>query len=382
MTRLIHLAGYEPEQRGSFVPFVLAALTAARDRGWEVEAVFPEGADHRFWLADFENVGIAVTFASGSRQQLNRWLDDRVGDGVPTVLHTHFTAYDVPAALVARRRSDVHVYWHLHSILSNSPVRVVANAAKFRLMAPYVHRVLSPAANVADSVRRRGGGKRRAWVFPNTIDPDAFPLISEEGKAEARHMLGVPHQGEILVHFGRDWRVKGGQVFLDALATLKEDGRPVFGLFNQAGVEARRYLQKLRLEDRVKTVELTADPRVLYGAADVMLAPSRGETMPFTVMESLCSGTPVVASDLPGHRYLGDALDACTIVPRTPGPFAAAACSFLEMAAKERARLCGVARAWIADRLDIRVAAERLVDDYERCLEGGAGSERPAWDYA
>lgn len=382
MTRLIHLAGYEPEQRGSFVPFVLAVLTAARHRGWDVEAVFPTGADHRFWLADFENAGIDVTFASGSRQQRTRWLGDRVGEGIPTVLHTHFTTYDVPAALVARRRSNVHVYWHMHSILSSSPVRVIGNVAKFRLMAPYVHRILSPAANVANSVRRRGGGKRRVWVFPNTIDPNAFPAISEEDKTEARRTLGLPQQAEILVHFGRDWHVKGGQVFLDALATLKEDGRPIFGLFNQAGIEARRYLQKLGLEDDVKTVELASDPRVLYGAADVMLAPSRGETMPFTVMESLCSGTPVVASDLPGHRYLGDSLDACTIVPRVPGPFAAAARHFLEMDAYERARLCDVARAWIANRLDVRVAAERLVDDYERCLEGGAGSERPAWDYA
>jgi len=121
---------------------------------------------------------------------------------------------------------------------------------------------------------------------------------------------------------------------------------------------------------------LVPNPQTLYGAADVMVAPSRGETMPFTVMESLCSGTPVVASDLPGHRVLGDALDACTIAPRKPKPFARAVRSFLEMDAGERARLCAVARSWIVERLDVKVAAQRMLEAYERSLEGVAPGQR------
>jgi phage terminase Nu1 subunit (DNA packaging protein) len=34
----------------------------------------------------------------------------------------------------------------------------------------------------------------------------------------------------------------------------------------------------------------------------------------------------------------------------------------------ERTRGCRVARDWICERLDVKVAAERLVDDYEETL--------------
>jgi glycosyltransferase involved in cell wall biosynthesis len=378
LTRLIHLAGYEPEQRGSFVPFVLAVLSAAQARGWDVEAVFPESARECFWLADFRDAGIPVAFVSGSRRELTRWLGERLDPREPAVLHTHFTRYDVPAALIAR--PDVHVYWHVHTVLSRRPRAVAGHLAKFRSMGRYVDRILSPAANVAESIARRGGDRGKISVFPNTIDPTAFPAIGAGGRREARAALGVPPGAEVLLHFGRDWHIKGGRVFLDALAALLAEGRPVLGLFNQPGAGARRYVARCGLGDHVRTVGLVPDPRELYGAADVMVAPSRGETMPFTVMEALCSGTPVVASDLPGHRFLGDELEGCAIAPRKPQPFAEAVRRFLETPPDARARLCDVAREWISERLDVRVAAQRLLEDYEARLAGAA--TEPRWTMA
>ena len=378
MTRLVHLAGYEPEQRGSFVPFVLAVLRTARDRGWTVEAVFPEGARDRFWLADFHSSGIPVSFAAGSRRQLTRLLDARLDEREPTVVHTHFTKYDVPAAMAARKRPNVRIYWHIHTVLSRRPRAVAGHAVKFGALGRYVDRILSPAANVAEGVARRGGDRGKISVFPNTIDSSAFPAIDAGRRAEARRALGISPEVEVLLHFGRNWHLKGGMVFLDALASLRAAGRPVLGLFNQPGSEARRYIKRRNLGDCVKAIDLVADPRELFGAADVMVAPSRGETMPFTVMESLCIGTPVVASDLPGHRVFGDALEACTVAPRRPEPFGAAIRSFLDMDATTRARLCGTARVWIAERLDVEVWARRLVDEYEASLAEIAGRSEQA----
>jgi glycosyltransferase involved in cell wall biosynthesis len=376
MTRLMHLAAYEPEQRGSFVPFVLAVLREARDCGWDVEAVFPETACQHFWLADFRGAGIPVAFASGSRRHLTRWLDERLDGNEPVILHTHFTRYDIPAALVARSRPDVHVYWHIHTVLSRRPRAFAGHMAKFRTMGRYVDMILSPAANVAESVARRGGDRSKISVFPSVIDPTAFPTITPKQRDEARRALGVPPQAEVLLHFGRDWHIKGGRVFLDALAALLAEGRPVLGLFNQPGAEARRYVERRGLGDHVKMIDLVPDSRALYGAADVMVAPSRGEAMPFTVMESLCSGTPVVASDLPGHRVLGDALENCMIVPRRPQSFAAAIRAFLERDADARARLGDVARIWIAERFDVRVAAQCLLEAYEESLAGVVAARR------
>jgi glycosyltransferase involved in cell wall biosynthesis len=135
---------------------------------------------------------------------------------------------------------------------------------------------------------------------------------------------------------------------------------------NQGGAAASEAAARRGIEAHVRSVGQLPQANPFYGAADVLVASSRGETMPFTVMESLCSGTPVVASDLPGHRYLGDQLEACTIVPRDAGRLAAAVAEFLDMEDEQRARICAAARDWIVEHLDVHAAAARLVDDYEQ----------------
>ena len=369
MPRLLHLADYIPPQGGSFIPFMRSVLAGAQERGWETDAVFPESARGRVWLEQFESRGIPVHFVSGSRRELTGQLHELLGDRRdPSVLHTHFTVYDVPAALVARRRSEVAVYWHIHTVLPQNVRAVAANVAKFSVVGRWVDRILCPAANIADGIRRRFGPRGKIEVFPSPIDVDAFEPISDDQRRQYREALGVSDGLQGLLLFGRDWEIKGGELFLEALGRLVAQGRPVVGLINQGGDVAQSRTRALGLESHVRIVGLDPNVQAMYGAAELLVAPSRGEGMPFTVVESLCSGTPVVASDLPGHSYLGAELDACAITQRDPDQIAAAVAEFLDMDPSERARRCDVARAWISERLGLQSAAQRLVDDYERTL--------------
>src|SRR5262249_30014823 len=111
------------------------------------------------------------------------------------------------------------------------------------------------------------------------------------------------------------------------------------------------------------------DVHLLFGAADVFVAPSRGEGMPFSVVESICSGTPVVASDLPGHRFLADELDACVLAPREPVPLGRAIAPFLDMTPEQRHAVTATGREWIAGRLDLAASARRLLRDYAGTFE-------------
>jgi Glycosyltransferase len=363
------MAGYTPPQGGSFIPFMSSVLKVAKERGWEVEAVFPQRAEGRDWLASFEAAGIPVRFELASRRESTRWIEEMLEESAePAILHTHFTVYDVAAALASRRRPDVHVYWHVHTVLSSSPKTVVANAIKFRILGRYVDRILCSAANIADGIRRRLGPAGKIEVFPSPIDVDAFEPISDDQRRQYREALGVSDGLQGLLLFGRDWEIKGGELFLEALGRLVGEGRPVVGLINQGGDVAQSRTRALGLESHVRIVGLDPNVQAMYGAAELLVAPSRGEGMPFTVVESLCSGTPVVASDLPGHSYLGAELDACAITQRDPDQIAAAVAEFLDMDPSERARRCDVARAWISERLGLQSAAQRLVDDYERTL--------------
>ncbi|GEM_PF-5567811 len=373
VARLIHLAAYRSAHTGSFVPFLRSVLSAGQARGWSVGAVLPGEAAGRDWAGEFEQDSIPVEYVDGSRRSVTSWARDRLGDSdEPTILHTHFTAYDVPAALAARGRSNVRVYWHIHTVLSNRPQTRLANMLKLRLVGSQVDRILTPAEDVAAELVRRGAARDKVAVFPNTIDSGAFGLISPAQRAAYRKELEIPADREVLLHFGRDWRLKDGDAFLDALAVLVEQGRPVVGIVNQGGEAALQAARSRGIEERVRVIGPLPNSRSLYGVADLLVACSRGEAMPFTAIEALCSGIPVVASDLAGHRYLSDRVRSCAIAPRDPAQMAAAITAFLEISPQERLADGEAAHAWVAEHLDVGNAAERLLDEYERSF-GGAG---------
>jgi glycosyltransferase involved in cell wall biosynthesis len=96
----------------------------------------------------------------------------------------------------------------------------------------------------------------------------------------------------------------------------------------------------------------------VYAAADVFVSPSRAEGMPFAVAEALACGTPVVASDIPGHRYICGDHTGCELVPLDAGALAAAL-------SRGSGGDMAEARGWLERNMDIQVWAERLFDRYE-----------------
>src|SRR4051795_9294299 len=128
-------------------------LVTAKERGWDAEAILPEEASDRVWLSQLRDNDIPVRFMSGSRTALARRLGPVLDESSePTLLHTHFTTYDLPAVAASARRPNVSVYWHVHTVLSNRTRAVLANAAKFSTAGRSVARILCPSLNIAQGV--------------------------------------------------------------------------------------------------------------------------------------------------------------------------------------------------------------------------------------
>src|SRR3954454_16540594 len=120
--RLLHLANFGSPYPGSFIPVLLQLLRRARERGMVVEAVFGPLAEGRPWLGELDEAGIPWRIApEASRRALSRWVGDVVDEtNGPTILHTHFTRFDAPAAVAVGRRPDTSVILHFHTPLSDS----------------------------------------------------------------------------------------------------------------------------------------------------------------------------------------------------------------------------------------------------------------------
>jgi glycosyltransferase involved in cell wall biosynthesis len=369
--RVIQVTDYGSPFAGSFVPMLRVGLQAMETRGWKAEAVLPPRARGRDWLEQLRDV--SVLFApEGGLQDRARWLRSLVdAEPGPTVLHSHFTEYDLPVAAAARSRPAVTAYWHLHTVLSPRPSIRVRNRIKFSLLSRPVERILCVAPHLAQSVIARGGPPEKVTYFPNGLDVDAYPLPSQERRRVAREQLGLPQDAAVLLHFGRNWGLKGGDLFLEAVKRLRDGGHAdVVAVSSRGGAPAMAEAEALGLADVVHVPEDVEHVQELFAAADLFMATSRAEGMPLSVLESLASGVPVVASDIPGHALPGLPRGPLLAVPLDAEALAAAAAEQLERSREDPALDTEVARDWIREQMGVVDWADRMIDLYEQTARG------------
>lgn len=365
--RVIHLAAYDNPQTGSFIPMLIAALSEARSRGCEAEAwIQAAGPGAYAWEADFERAAVPIRFApTGNRRLMWSWLSDQLDqDGTgKTILQTHFAHFDVPAVAAAAGRRDVSVYWHEHSALSSAPVVVLRNLLKFGALTRGVERILCPSTELTEAVAWRLAPRRKIEFLPNAIDASRFPLPSDGERMAARSRLGLPADTAVLLHFGWNWSLKGGDLFLEAVRLLRQAGRDFLAITVTRDPAASRGRDELGLREAVAIVP-PADARELYAAADLFVSTSRSEGgTPFALMEALASGVPLVATDLPGNEFVCRANPRARLTSVNPAEIAATVGQALDAPSPDRRE---EARADIEERFSLQRWARHLCDLYER----------------
>lgn len=184
--------------------------------------------------------------------------------------------------------------------------------------------VLDPFLPLADAVianshatARRAHHARRLFVVPNGIRAEAWRV--DRGKA--RRELRLPPHAPILACVGRATPEKGFADLAPALFRVLADNENVRVLF--AGdfdtEEGRRVLLDLApFVERICHLGRLDDVRPVYGAADLVVLPSRLEGFGRVALEAMAAGTAVCARRTGGlPEVLGD---AAAWLPEPPHP--------------------------------------------------------------
>lgn len=370
---LVHLADYGGVYPGSFIPMVRSVLQLAGERGWTHQAVFSPVAAERPWLSELREQGLTCTVAPaghGARRELVERLCSQTRG--PVILHSHFTAFDLLAAAAARRHRHVISYWHLHSALRPGPWWQARNIVKLALLSKGVEQMLCVAPNILEQASRRLAPKDRLALVPNAIELERFPPIAPERRRAARATLGLKDEEVVVLHFGWDWHRKGGDLLCHAIASLREQHLEPAGLIVlSAGApdEALRLSQRLGIADHVRTLPPSEDVAGLYAAADLFVAPSRGEGHPFAVVEALASGLPVVASPIPGHQMIAENVSNCHLAESDAASLAKAIAHALSQPPDDRAAASKAAHQWAVTEMDIGAWSERMLARYDTALD-------------
>jgi D-inositol-3-phosphate glycosyltransferase len=149
-----------------------------------------------------------------------------------------------------------------------------------------------------------GSRPEKVRVIPGGVDLDFFYPMDKE---KARRELHLDSYGRVLLFVGRIQPIKGLDLLLHALTQLP-NGRSmrlvVSGKADKTDemVRLNSLVSKLGIEKKVEFVGIVEHKKMplYYNAADICVIPSYHESFGLVAVESLASGTPVVASRVGG----------------------------------------------------------------------------------
>src|SRR3954471_5628267 len=121
--------------------------------------------------------------------------------------------------------------------------------------------------------------------------------------AADRSQLGLEPGTRLLLAGGRLVEQKNHALAIAALANVPNAALAIAG-DGPLRPELERLAAEHDVADRVRFLGVRPDARALMGAADVVVLPSRWEGLPLAALETLASGTPLVATDVRGLREL------------------------------------------------------------------------------
>ncbi|WP_036483461.1 glycosyltransferase family 1 protein [Myxosarcina sp. GI1] len=150
-------------------------------------------------------------------------------------------------------------------------------------------------------------------VIPCGTDIRRFYTI---GQTEGRSHLGIPKNAKVIFYIGRFDRRKGIETLVRAIgkSSWKDDDRLQLIIGGGSRPGESDGLERERIEAIVVELKLEAktffpgrisdlELPLYYAAADVCVVPSHYEPFGLVAIESMASGTPVVASNVGGLQY-------------------------------------------------------------------------------
>jgi len=214
----------------------------------------------------------------------------------PDVVHTHGYRIDlVDRGVVARLGVPTVTTVHGASMMGG------LKGAFFEWLQRRSYRRFDAVVAVSSALHRAtladGVPADRVHFVPNAWAGTREPLTRDA----ARRALDLHDDAPVVGWVGRFIHVKGGDVFLEALARLPNP-RPV-GVMIGYGPELDRLksrADRLKLGASVRFYPDIRDAARYFPAFDTYVLSSRSEGLPIVVLEAMAAGTPIVATRVGG----------------------------------------------------------------------------------
>jgi glycosyltransferase involved in cell wall biosynthesis len=291
-----------------------------------------------------------------------------------TLLHGHWLVPSGAVVAAAAGRRPVVISLHGSDVYV-AERHAVATAVARRALAR-ADWVTACSDDLRDRTVRIGADPARIETVPYGVDADRF-RPDAEARARVRTSLGLGPGDLVWFTAGRFVSKKGFEFLIDALGVLAPRwpaARLVLAGGGDLDSALRARARDRGVADRVVFPGVLAqgDVGAYLAAADIAVAPSvhdehgNVDGLPNTVMESLASGTPLVASRVAGIPSVVREGDTGLLVPERDVPALAGALERLMGDAGMRAVIGVRARAYVQSEHSWARVAERFEGAYDR----------------
>jgi glycosyltransferase involved in cell wall biosynthesis len=222
----------------------------------------------------------------------------------PDVLHGHGAKAGAFIRLKGRSDQTIRVYTP-HGGSLHYPLNTLKGAIYSRLERALMNRTdlfLFESAFARDTYQRTIGkpaGLVRC-VFNGVTANEFDPIPTADDATD-------------IVYVGEFRHIKGADILIDAVALLRADGRPVTLTLAGDGEELealKAQIARLGLTDAVRFIG-HVKARYGFSKGRVLLVPSRGDSMPYVVIEAAAAGVPMMAANVGGiPEIFGEHTDA------------------------------------------------------------------------
>jgi glycosyltransferase involved in cell wall biosynthesis len=306
---------------------LLELSAGLRNLGWDVEVACPRvrsesHGDVSFW-DDLRAAGIPTHAVAMRRETLSPTnavatirLAQLVRAGDYAIVHAHSSvagALARPAARLAGTPRALHnqkaktVYTpHGYAFLNpGSTIRRRLYLEIERTLGRITNRLIALSPTEAEAtLSNRIVTPERLATIPLGVNPADFPSPERVAEVRAREGWGsVPVVGTI----SRMTAQKDPFTWLRTarrVADAHPDVRFIWIWSGELEAEVRALASSLGLDGIISFLGHRPDARELIAACDLFLLTSAFEGLPYSVIEALTSGTPVVATDVVGTRDL------------------------------------------------------------------------------
>jgi glycosyltransferase involved in cell wall biosynthesis len=173
------------------------------------------------------------------------------------------------------------------------------------------------------------------FLFESAFARDTYQRMIGKPKALVRCVFNgvtasefdaVPKDDDVsdVVYVGEFRRIKGADLLVDAVARLHADGKPLTLTLAGDGEEMPALKAQVEQLGLSRAVRFIGHVKARYGFSKgrLLVVPSRGDSMPYVVIEAGAAGIPMIAANVGGIPEIFGPHDDALFAPNTVGAIA------------------------------------------------------------